>query len=942
MIDRNGHLEEAFFSWSIIPTVGFDGTIKALYNPAFEKTRRKLAERRMLTLRQVGEQTALARDVRSFWKYFVEGLEPNTFDTPFVLVYSVTEESDSETSSMHSMSGQPTKMCVLEGKLGIPDEHPAAPSHIEFRNGIEGYGFAFRDAATMDRPLILNIEKGEIPGELMENIDWRGFQDPCRTVAICPIHPQTGGEQVLGFLVIGVNPRRSYDDDYELFLQLLSRQCATSLASVILFEEEVRKGQKAARLAAIDRIKLAEELAIRTQEAHDIEDRLTRMAELSPAGLFIADHEGKINYSNDAWFDISQVKRTADSVEKWIEYVHEDDQDTVRNMWQNLVDTKGSVTAEFRFKAPWTDPAGKESDRWVLFSAHPQTDKANGMEDQLASLFGTITDISQQKWAEGIQKRRVEEAVELKKAQERFIDITSHELRNPLSAILQCADEISNSLSEFQNREARALEEALVNGSIEAAETITLCANHQKRIVDDVLTLSKIDAEMLMITPVDVQPLSIVQSALKMFEAETQTADINLIFEVTPSFRDMGIDWVRLDPSRVLQVLINLTTNAIKFTTSRDKRNITVTVDASRIRPSKVQKPLVEYFPTRHDEDVTHTADWGDGEEVYVHFAVRDTGRGLTTEERKLLFLRFSQASPRTHVQYGGSGLGLFISRELAELQGGEIGVASEAGKGSTFAFYVKARRSSAPLEGTSELPLSITRQGTDKSRRSTSSRGMNRDGAGDSSRSVSTTPTRTMAATATAAIAASADKKPQELHVLIVEDNLINQKVLAQQLRRFGCVVSVANHGLECLETLAASFYWNSSSPMSEALPASFRQSADSSGVPDPASRKDIGVVLMDQEMPQMDGLTCAKRIRELEAQGHLSRHVPIIAVTANARSEQISQLKSAGMDDVVSKPFRVADLLPRIERLGDRLGIWEEIKKRKESASAESKSAS
>ena len=84
---------------------------------------------------------------------------------------------------------------------------------------------------------------------------------------------------------------------------------------------------------------------------------------------------------------------------------------------------------------------------------------------------------------------------------------------------------------------------------------------------------------------------------------------------------------------------------------------------------------MVNYFPTRNKHsDLTKEKDWGDCEEVYIHFAVQDTGRGLNEQEKKMLFLRFSQASPRTHVQYGGSGLGLFISRELTELQGGEIG----------------------------------------------------------------------------------------------------------------------------------------------------------------------------------------------------------------------------------------------------------------------------
>lgn len=159
-------------------------------------------------------------------------------------------------------------------------------------------------------------------------------------------------------------------------------------------------------------------------------------------------------------------------------------------------------------------------------------------------------------------------------------------------------------------------------------------------------------------------------------------------------------------------MLINLTTNAIKFTTTEETRTIKVILSASRERPSASANPTVSYFPMRSKRtDQTLGPDWGDGEEIYLEFAVCDTGRGLTPEEKKLLFQRFSQASPRTHVQYGGSGLGLFISRELTELQGGEIGVSSEAGKGSTFAFYVKCRRSSEPQEVIESTALSLARK---------------------------------------------------------------------------------------------------------------------------------------------------------------------------------------------------------------------------------------
>lgn len=872
--------------------IGGDGTVMGLYNPAFEKTRRKIAERRMLTLREVGERTASARDVRAFWEQVLKALASNEYDTPFVLLYSVMDDLDSDASSMHSSSIFGTKQCLLEGSMGVPSGHPCAPDTLELKTSMDGFAPVLREVMKTDKPVLLEIGSAELPSEMVEGIGGRGFEDPVRAVVVCPIHPTTG-ESTLGFLILGINPRRPYDDDYNLFVQLLSRQLATSLASVVLFEEEIRRGQRAAKLAALDRMELSEQLAARTQEARDSETRFTRMAEFSPAGLFIANSEGHIVYCNDTWYEISRVPKDTESTDRWVDAVKPEDQQLVHKLWSKLVERTEAVTAEFRFKTPWEDKNGNRTDTWVLFSAYPE----KNAQGNLKSVFGTITNISQQKWAEGFQKRKMEEAVELKRQQENFIDITSHEMRNPLSAILQCADEISTSLLDFRQTAVEKIEEELVSSTIDAAQTIALCAQHQKRIVDDVLTLSKLDSAMLLVTPVDVQPLTVVQRALKMFEGELQTADIQMEFVVDESFSRLGVDWVRLDPSRVLQVLINLTTNAIKFTTTESKRTIKVTIAAATSSFSNKEDRLVNYFPTRSKRiDMTQSPDWGTGEEIYVHFAVQDTGRGLNEEEKKLLFLRFSQASPRTHVQYGGSGLGLFISRELTELQGGEIGVASEAGKGSTFAFYVKARRSSPPQDLVDQLPISLSRASSDaRNKRTTNTAQESIIKAKDFAAAA---PSRT------SPIKATTIRDRKNTVVLIVEDNLVNQKVLQKQLKNQGFTTYVSNHGGECLDQLRRSTH--------------FHNHSDGDG-----DLLNLSVVLMDQEMPVMDGLACTRTIRQWEAAGQLVRHVPIIAVTANARAEQIAQLRAAGMDDVVSKPFRIPELVPKIEELAAKFAV-------------------
>ena len=211
-IKRNDFLEETYFSWSIIPMVGGDGSVMGLYNPAFEKTRRKIAERRMLTLREVGERTAAARDIKGFWDEVLGALECNDLDTPFALLYSIAEDIESESSSVHSSNYSGAKQCYLEGALGVPEGHMAAPDVVDLATGMEGFIPMFREVSKTNNPQVLDVDLGEIPAALIENLEWRGFGDPVKAVVICPIQATTR-ESSLGFLILGVNPRRPYDDD---------------------------------------------------------------------------------------------------------------------------------------------------------------------------------------------------------------------------------------------------------------------------------------------------------------------------------------------------------------------------------------------------------------------------------------------------------------------------------------------------------------------------------------------------------------------------------------------------------------------------------------------------------------------------------------------------------------------------------------------------------
>jgi hypothetical protein len=241
---------------------------------------------------------------------------------------------------------------------------------------------------------------------------------------------------------------------------------------------------------------------------------------------------------------------------------------------------------------------------------------------------------------------------------------------------------------------------------VDAAHTIILCANFQKKIVDDILTLSKLDASLLEIAPDKTQIPQLVEKALRMFDTEILRADIRTKLVIEPTYDALEVDWVVLDPSRLLQVVINLLTNAIKFTQYSESREITIYIGASYERPTGKHHGI-KFVPPRHAKNASApTGEWGEGEDIYLQLAVTDTGSGLDEEQIQVLFKRFAQASPKTYKQYGGSGLGLFISRELCELQGGQIGVCSSPER-TTFTFYVKAKRW---IETDEEQPAALTR----------------------------------------------------------------------------------------------------------------------------------------------------------------------------------------------------------------------------------------
>lgn len=291
-------------------------------------------------------------------------------------------------------------------------------------------------------------------------------------------------------------------------------------------------------------------------------------------------------------------------------------------------------------------------------------------------------------------------------------------------------------------------------------------------------------------------------------------------------------------------------------------------------------KSNIFYLPEKDSEsDRIPTQDKSNDNDVYLSCSVSDTGKGLSDDDYDVLFNRFAQASPKTYIEYGGSGLGLFISRHITELMGGRIGVSRGQNLGSTFSFFIKTWRirpdeaSPDHIANKIETLLNL----------------------GNLVTHVDVKPSSTPATLVLQPVAAAEwpDLSRDRPKILVsslryktvveltdnqvVEDNKINQKLLCKGLSKRGYEADYANHGQEALDILISS-----------------AQKAQ--------GKSYFDLVLCDIEMPVLNGIDCVLTIRKFEREGILPGHIPVIAVSANVRREHVKRAEEAGMVSLAS----------------------------------------
>jgi PAS domain S-box-containing protein len=496
--------------------------------------------------------------------------------------------------------------------------------------------------------------------------------------------------------------------------------------------------------------------------------------------LLVCDQQGRIQRINQPVQDLLQMDKKQLHKQPLSYLLPKTHAARLSHDWQQLL---GSHAVSLPSEFPLVSASGKESTiSWRL----TRINSGDYQEVLLAGL--DITEAVANQRALEAANERIREALEQAESANRsksiFLANMSHEIRTPMNGILGASELLLDSaLSEDQ----RHYLDIIHNSSHALLD-----------IINDILDLSKIESGNLEIEQIDFDLNRLITDIYQLFNEPVRRKGLSLLY-----YYDAGLpaNW-RGDPKRIRQIITNLLSNALKFT---EKGRI-------EIRVSGQQQEDFRYL---------------------MSIEVRDSGIGIAADKSDQIFSAFKQADTSTSRKYGGTGLGLTISRHLARAMNGDIGLSSEIGHGSTFVLQLSLHEGHVP-EAVKQTP---------------------------------------------------AVKQQRRLlgRVLLAEDNSVNQKIAERMLSRLGLQCTTVANGEQAITEVLSN---------------------------------DYDLVLMDVNMPVMDGITATERIRDLSSH---KNHIPIIALTANAMLEDKERCLAAGMNGFISKPIKldtlgkvIADFLP------------------------------
>lgn len=487
--------------------------------------------------------------------------------------------------------------------------------------------------------------------------------------------------------------------------------------------------------------------------------------------VIITDYQGRITYVNDQFVEASGFAKEEllyNSISKFNSDFH--DADFYKNMSQII--TKGEI-----WKGEIREKNKNGTYYWVDTTIVPLLNKL-GKPFQYIIFKLNISKIKNTEREYLLAKEEAEKALEIKAE---FLSNMSHEIRTPMNAIIGLTDIV--------------LQEPLSDMVKDNLKSIKQSADNLLVIINDILDFSKIEAGKVKMEQISFNFLYQMEHIDKTMAFKSAQKNIDFFVIIDKNIPEFLVG----DPFRLNQIILNLCSNAIKFT----------------------QQGFVNVIVNLLDKD---------DKKAKLHFMVEDSGIGISPNRQKSIFDSFTQADIKVTREFGGTGLGLTITRQLIQLMGGEIKVESQLGKGSKFFF---------------DLDFDISEEQTETLENNTLH-----------------------------------EKCLAGLNILVMEDNLINQKVISQILAKWNCELSIADNGLIGIDYL---------------------------------KKYSFDIILMDLQMPIMDGFQAVKAIRSGEA-GINNLRIPIIALTADAFPETKQRVLEWGMNDLVSKPFKKTILNDRI----------------------------
>jgi PAS domain S-box-containing protein len=527
----------------------------------------------------------------------------------------------------------------------------------------------------------------------------------------------------------------------------------------------------------------------RTKESYEAHQRLSGIIEGTNAGTWEWNVQTGETVFNERWAEMigySLEELAPLSIETWMRIAHSHDIEVGGTLLQKHFNGEldyYELDVRMMHKSGhwiWVLNRGKVT-RWA--------------EDGKPLLMqGTHQDITERKRIEKeLQHARdLAEAANLAKSE--FLATMSHEIRTPMNGIIGMTGLL--------------LETGLTHEQREYTGIVKKSGDNLLSLINDILDFSKIEARKLDMEMIDFDLRITVEDTADMLAGRAIDAGLKLICRIEADVPT----YLKGDPGRLRQVITNLAGNAIKFTPHGE-----VVISASL------------------------TSDQGGS--VLILFEVRDTGIGIPPSRCAAVFEPFTQADGSTTRKYGGTGLGLAICKQLVELMGGEIGVKSAEGQGSTFWFTARFEKQIGQTSKILEIP--------------------------EGSRGTVTRHTESEFA-------------ERGVRILLAEDNIINQKVAQNILGKLGYRADLVANGFEAVRALEMIGY---------------------------------DIVLMDCQMPEMDGFEATAVIRDLQSKV-LNHNVPIIAMTANAMKGDREKCLEVGMDDYLAKPVKKDELAKVVER--------------------------